>query len=207
MYVCVCVCVCVCMCVYVCVHGGIPLAPPFVSNLLHLATCIHSIVITVTKKTEEFNNGTQPLHVVNRERLFDDAINLYKKKFVQILKHYPFSIEYENEMAHDTGGVSRDMFSQFWSEACLKCFDGGNLLVPAINPHMDVSVFSVTILSHGFLVSTFLPLRIAFPSPSLAAMLLGPTVLIPNSILIDAFADYLSTNENAFIRVTTTCFY
>ena len=42
------------------------------------------------------------------------------------------------------------------------------------------------------------PLRIAFPS--LAAMLLGPTVLIPDSILVDAFTDYLSTYESAFKR-------
>ena len=117
-----------------------------------------------------------------------------------ILKEYPFSIAYENEQAHDTGGVSRDMFSQFWDEACINCFDGGNILIPAVNPHTDISVFPVlgTVLSHGFLVSNFLPLRIAFPT--LAAVLLGPTVLIPDSILVDTFADYLSTYESAFIR-------
>lgn len=31
-------------------------------------------------------------------------------------------------------------------------------------------------------------------------MLLGPTVLIPDSILVDTFTDYLSTYESAFIR-------
>ena len=66
--------------------------------------------------------------------------------------------------------------------------------------HTDISVFPVlgTVLSHGFLVSNFLPLRIVFPT--LAAVLLGPTVLIPDSILVDTFADYLSTYESAFIR-------
>ena len=92
------------------------------------------------------------------------------------------------------------MFSQFWDEAWLKCFDGGSILIPAVNPQTDTSLFPVlsTILSHGFLVSKFLPLRIAFPS--LAAMLLGPTILIPDSILVDTFADYLSTYESAFIH-------
>lgn len=139
-------------------------------------------------------------HIVNRDRLFEDVIKLYKKEFMVILKEYPFSIAYENEKAHDTGGVSRDMFSQFWDEACIKCFDGGNILTPAVNPHTDISIFPVlgTILSHGFLVSNFLPLRIAFPT--LAAVLLGPTVLIPDSILVDTFADYLSTYESAFIH-------
>ena len=74
--------------------------------------------------------------------LFDDVINLYKNKFQGILKQYPFSVAYENEKARDTGGVSRDMFSQFLDEACLKCFGGGNILVPAINPHTDTSLFS-----------------------------------------------------------------
>lgn len=158
----------------------------------------------VAEKTEDYVNtldvGIRPPHVVNRDRLFDDVINLYKTKFLEILKQYPFSVAYENEKAYDTGGVSRDMFSQFWDEACLKCFDGGNILVPAVNPHTDTALFPVlgTILSHGFLVSNFLPLRIAFPS--LAAMLLGPTILIPDSILVDAFADYLSTYESAFIH-------
>ena len=158
----------------------------------------------MAEKTEDFMNtldvGIQRPHVVNRDRLFDDVIKLYKIKFLEILKQYPFSIAYQNEKAHDTGGVSRDMFSQFWDEAWLKCFDGGSILIPAVNPHTDTSLFPVlgTILSHGFLVSNFLPLRIAFPS--LAAMLLGPTILIPDSILIDTFADYLSTYESAFIH-------
>ena len=161
-------------------------------------------MFTVAEKTDDFMTtldvGIGPPHAVNRDQLFDDVINLYKKKFQEILKRYPFSVAYENEKARDTGGVSRDMFSQFWDEACLKCFDGGNILVPAINPHTDTSLFPVlgTVLSHGFLVSNFLPLRVAFPS--LAAMLLGPTVLIPDSILVDAFADYLSTYESAFIH-------
>lgn len=81
----------------------------------------------MAEKSEDFMTtldvGIQPPHVVNRDRLFDDVINLYKTKFLEILKQYPFSVAYENEKAHDTGGVSRDMFSQFWDEACLKCFD------------------------------------------------------------------------------------
>ena len=162
------------------------------------------ITSIVAEKTEDFMNsldvGRRPPRIVNRDQLFDDVINMYKKDCLELLKQYPFSVAYENEMAHDTGGVSRDMFSQFWDEACLKCFDGGNILVPAINPHTDTSLFPVlgTILSHGFLVSKFLPLRVAFPS--LAAMLLGPTVLIPDSILVETFADYLSTYESAIIR-------
>ena len=106
-------------------------------------------------------------------------------KFLEILKQYP---AYENEKAHDTCRVTCDMFSLFWDEACLKCFDGGNILVLAVNTDTAFFPFLGTILSHGFLVTNFLPLCIAFPS--LAAMLFGPMVLIPDSILIDTFPDY-----------------
>lgn len=88
----------------------------------------------------------------------------------------------------------------FWDEGCNNCFDGGNILIPAVNSYTYISIFPVlgTILSHGFLVSNFLPLCIVFPT--LVAVLLGPTVLIPDSILVDTFADHLSTYESAFIH-------
>lgn len=125
-------------------------------------------LFVVAEKTEDYMNTLETEvyspNVVNREHLYDDVSNLYRTRFQQVVKQYPFTIAYENEIAHDTGGVSRDMFSQFWSEACLKCFDGGNVLVPAINPHTDTSDFPLlgTILSHGFLVANFhyvLPFR------------------------------------------------
>lgn len=87
--------------------------------------------------------GVGRSHVINRDRLFDDVIKLYKRELSVILKEYPLSISYENEKVHDTGGVSHDMFSQFWDEACLKCFDVGNVLVPAVNPHTDTLLFPI----------------------------------------------------------------
>lgn len=39
-----------------------------------------------------------------------------------ILEEYPFRVQYENELAVDTGGVCRDLFSAFWEEAYLKSF-------------------------------------------------------------------------------------
>ena len=64
-----------------------------------------------------------------------------------------------------TGGVSRDIFSAFWDKAYLKHFDGETLLVPAVHPNTELTTFPVlgTVLFHGFMVSGFLPVRIAFP--------------------------------------------
>ena len=60
----------------------------------------------MAEKTEDFMTtldvGIQRPHVVNRDQLFDDVIKLYKTKFLEILKQYPFSIAYQNEKAHMT---------------------------------------------------------------------------------------------------------
>ena len=50
------------------------------------------------------------------------------------------------------------------------------ILVPQAHPHVDLGMFPVlgTILSHGFLVTRTLAVRIAFPC--LAAVVLGPMV-------------------------------
>ena len=79
----------------------------------------------------------------------------------------------------------------------LKAFDGAALVITQAHPHVDMSSYPVlgTILSHGFLVSGVLPVRIAFPV--LAAVLLHPTVSIPDLTYIFSLADYLSSYEGA----------
>jgi hypothetical protein len=100
----------------------------------------------------------------------------------------------------DCGGVSRDMLSGFWEEAYQKLFDGCRLLTPVIHPQVDMKVLPVIgrILSHGYLASGFLPVRIALPT--LACILLGPTVNIPDGILLNTFPDCLSEYEAEVIR-------
>ena len=82
----------------------------------------------------------------------------------------------------------------------MKHFDGEQLLVPAIHPNTDMSYSPIlgTILSQGFMVSGFLPVRIAFPV--VAASLLGPSVQIPDEILVESLVDYLTTYESSILR-------
>ncbi len=49
------------------------------------------------------------------------------------------------------------------------------------------------VLSHGFLACGFFPVSIALPS--LISMVLGPTVPIPVSALMESFTDYVSDFE------------
>ena len=79
------------------------------------------------------------------------------------------------------------MFSAFWEETYIKNFDNETLLVPVILPNTDMATFPVlalgAILSHGFMVCSLLPVRIAFPV--FAAVLGGPGVKIPDATLLD----------------------
>lgn len=96
--------------------------------------------------------------------------------------------------------MCRDMFSSFWEEAYLKNFDGESLLIPAVHPNTDMATFPIlgTVLSHGFMVCGYLPVRIAFPV--IAATLCGPSVKIPDAIILESFIDYLTTHESSILR-------
>ena len=63
---------------------------------------------------------------------------------------------------------------------------------------MAIFLILGTILSLGFMVCSYLPVRIAFPV--LAATLCGPIVKIPDAILLDSFTDYLATYESLLLR-------
>ena len=105
----------------------------------------------------------------------------------EILKQFPIYIEYIGEMAVDYGGVQRDMFSAFWEKAYSALFEGASLLTPMFPPEMDLTLFIVVglILSHRYLVSGVLPVRIALPT--LICTLLGPSTTISDSILLNMF--------------------
>ena len=92
------------------------------------------------------------------------------------------------------------MFSAYWEEAYKLFFDGSALLAPALHSNIDMSVLPSlgTVLSHGYLASGFMPTRIAFPV--LATILLGSNVKIPSSILVESFAECLSSFEAAVIK-------
>ena len=76
--------------------------------------------------------------------------------------------------------------------------------MPAVHPNTDMAVLRLhcTILSHGFMVCGFLPIRIAFPV--LAATFFGPEVEVPDSIILDSFIDYLASYESSFISQALT---
>ena len=109
-------------------------------------------------------------------------------------------MEFVGENGVDAGGLSRDMLSAFWENAYCNLFDGGSLLSPAMHPTSELTSFSAIgkILSHGYMVTGFLPVRIAYPS--LASILIGSSVIIPDPLLLRTFESSISCHEASIVR-------
>ena len=138
------------------------------------------------------------IHPINRKCVYDDVLLLFEND--DILKEFPLRISFTSEIAIDAGGVCREMFSAFWEAAYSVCCDGDSLLVPRLHPGLDVNIFTKlgTILSHGYLLCGFLPLRIAYPT--LVTMLLGAKERVPDSFVMSAFLDSLNSHERGIVQ-------
>lgn len=123
---------------------------------------------------------------VNREHIFDEVMTLYKQQSTELLRTYPFRVTFIQERAVDIGGVARDMFSAFYEVMYEKLFDGCSLLSPVVYPGMDVSALKIIgfIISHAYLTTGVLPVRIAFPC--LSQCLLG-SIAVSDQIMFDSF--------------------
>ena len=79
-------------------------------------------------------------------------------------------------------------------------FEGACLLTPNLHATTDMSVLCLLgrIISHGFLVSGYMPIRVAFPC--MAGVLLGPMMDFSSSILIEAFSESLCSYEAGIIK-------
>lgn len=92
------------------------------------------------------------------------------------------------------------MYSAFWEEVYSNYFEGDSTLVPLMHSHLNLSHFRVlgSILSHCYLATGILPIKVAVLS--LVAMLLGPSVDIPESCYIDALFDYIGHCERKVLK-------
>ncbi len=141
---------------------------------------------------------------ITRNTVFDDVVTLYKNQGSEVLQYYPFRVQFLGERAIDIGGVARDMFSAFFEMAYKKLFDGCSLLSPVVHPGMDVSTLKVIgfVISHAYLVTGLLPVQIAFPCLSLS--LLGTSVTVSKSILLDSFVKSISIHEAGLVNQALT---
>ena len=142
--------------------------------------------------TENMGVAAATYHQVDRSKILTSVVQLFNQ--TGVAEEFPLRIRFVGEISVDVGGVYREMLSAFWDEAYVKLFDGGNLLAPCVHPQIELSVFPVLgkVLSHGYLESGFLPVKIAFPT--LAAILLR-TIDIEDKILASSFFETVSVVE------------
>jgi len=148
------------------------------------------------------NGANQSPQVVSRSSIYESVLELFMNP--ETANTFPLRIKFADENAIDGGGVYRDMLSGFWEEAYCHLFDGGSLLTPVLHPQMDMTVFPTLgkIISHGYLFSVFLPLRIALPT--LVLLLFGNTMVqkIHDDVYIETFLETVSTVETDFLKDT-----
>ena len=145
----------------------------------------------------KLNHGIR--HSIKRQDVYAGVLKLYQTSQEEILEEYPFRIRFEGELAVDVGGVSRDMFSAFFEEAYRKLFEGALLVTPAVHPGMDYSLLPLLgcIISHAYLVSGILPVRIVFPC--LATILVSQCEL-PEEVLLTTMINSLSIHDTSVFR-------
>lgn len=144
-------------------------------------------------------SNSEKYHMIKRDKIYEDVLEVYTDN-LEVLNEYPLRIKFEGEKAFDCGGVCREMFSCFWKLAYQRHFDGDRLLVPSVCPGMQISLVTTlgTILSHGYLVCGFLPIRLAFPV--IASALKGPYIKISDAIMLESFFDYISMYESSLLK-------
>ena len=132
--------------------------------------------------------STTKCYKVDRKNIHSTVLEVFQK---DVNVEFPLRIAFEGEKGLGIGGVYRDMLSAFWADSYNFFFDGGNSLTPALHPQINFAVLPLLgkILSHGYLASGFLPLKITFPT--LAALLI-PNSEINDQILIDALLSNVS---------------
>ena len=146
---------------------------------------------------KEINAVVGMEHTIDRANIYEDVMELYRHS--RIVNECPIYIKFKDEAAIDGGGVQRDMLSGFWEVAYKKLFDGSSLLTPMVHPQIDLTIFPILgrVLSHGYLVTGFLPVRIALPT--LLSTLLWNTE-VPKDILMNALLDFVTDDERRTIK-------
>ena len=149
----------------------------------------------------KLQRGTRSSIVRNEE--YESIFKLYQEPHLaDTLSKYPFRMHFIGEKGIDLGGVCRDAFTAFFDVAYRKYFDGSTLVTPAIHPGTDTMALKTLgcIVSHAYLSSGILPVRVAFPC--LAQILLPSDHLsIPDDVLMQTFYDSLSVHDQRIIKV------
>ena len=119
-------------------------------------------------------------HTVDRENiLYSTVISLFKKKGIE--DEFPLRITFKGERSQHWGSLSRHA-------VCLLARSIREDLTPVVHPETDPSSLPVMgkILSHGYLSSGFLPVKIAFPALAVTLLRINE---VSDNVLVTTFME------------------
>ena len=100
----------------------------------------------------------------------------------------------QREQGEDTGGVMRDLLTEFWTEFYDQCTLGRTLRVPSLRHDFGVAEWNsvARILVYGFKTFGYWPVLIA---PTFMRHCIAPATDIPNEDLLTDFYSYVSAPD------------
>ncbi|XP_021351424.1 uncharacterized protein LOC110449116, partial [Mizuhopecten yessoensis] len=133
---------------------------------------------------------------VRRDHVFEDLMDLYKDPGV--LQHR-LGVTFAGESGEDAGGLTKDLFSTFWEQACSRLFTGEDVLVPHLPPHRFSQASTIypvlgRILCHGLALTKGFPLQIC--RTVLISTALGQ-IAEDKKIILEDFLLFVSEHERA----------
>ncbi|XP_021377139.1 uncharacterized protein LOC110465550 isoform X1 [Mizuhopecten yessoensis] len=134
---------------------------------------------------------------VRRDHVFGDLMDLDPG----VLQHR-LGDTFAGESGEDAGGLTKDLFSTFWEQACSRLFTSEDVLVPHLPPHRFSQASSIypvlgRILCHGLALTKGFPLQIC--RTVLISTALGQ-IAEDKKIILEDFLLFVSEHERALTR-------
>ena len=149
-------------------------------------------VITYDNVTE----STKILIKLHRTKVAEEMIFYFKNEDIT---RYEMIVEFIDENAQDSKGVSRDAYSEFWQSFMLSSADGETVRVPSLCPQYGEEEWKAIgrILLKGFIDHTYWPIQL---DPAFTiAMVFGEQAVNPD-ILKSSFLKFLTTSEKDIVE-------
>ncbi|XP_014833190.1 PREDICTED: uncharacterized protein LOC106910968 [Poecilia mexicana] len=132
---------------------------------------------------------------IRRAMVIDDLLNLFMDKSIM---ESELKMEFNNEMAVDNSGVSRDVYTAFW-EQFLELCEGEEERVPKLRPDFSEErwyalgrIWAKGLIDHGIF-----PVRLS--KAFIIASVLGLQA-VEEEVLMSSFSKYLSESERSIIE-------
>lgn len=105
----------------------------------------------------------------------------------------------EKEQGEDTGGILRDLISEFWSDFYAQCTVGRLSKVPSLRHDFGAVEWKsvATILCYGYRFTGYWPIMLA---KTFMYQCVYPNIEIPNADLIQDFYNYVSIPEKEVLK-------